>query len=57
VAADSGAPGGDERLVMLCVRVPAALRTRVKIAAIQSARSVQDLARDALEAECRRHGA
>ena len=55
MAAASGVPGGDERLVMLCVRVPAELRSRVKIAAIQTARSVQELARNALESECRRH--
>jgi predicted HicB family RNase H-like nuclease len=41
---------------MLCVRVPASLRKRAKLAAIQSGRSVQEFATEALEAECRRRG-
>jgi predicted HicB family RNase H-like nuclease len=55
VAASGGSSAAD-RLVMLCVRVPASLRKRVKVAAIQGGRSVQELATEALEAECRRRG-
>jgi predicted HicB family RNase H-like nuclease len=40
---------------MLCVRVLSSLRRRVKLAAVQTGRSIQELAADALEAECRRH--
>jgi hypothetical protein len=36
--------------------VPASLRKRVKLASIQSGRSVQEFATEALEAECRRRG-
>ena len=43
--------------VMLCVRVPASLRRRVKLLAVQTGRPVQQLAAAALEAECRRYGA
>jgi hypothetical protein len=46
---------GDEP-VMLCVRVPLALRRRVKLAAVQSGQPVQELAAEALEAQCQRHG-
>jgi hypothetical protein len=48
-------PGGDDRIVMLCVRVPVSLRRRVKLAAVRTGSSVQELVADALEAECRRH--
>jgi hypothetical protein len=41
--------------VMFCVRVPASLRQRVKLAALRSGRTVQELATDALEAACRTH--
>jgi hypothetical protein len=50
-----GSTAGDGR-VMLCVRVPGSLRRRVKLASIQGGRSVQELASEALEAECRRRG-
>jgi hypothetical protein len=40
---------------MFCVRVPASLRQRVKLAALRSGRTVQELATDALEAACRTH--
>ena len=46
---------GDEP-VMLCVRVPPSLRRRVKLAAVQSGQPVQQLAAEALEAQCQRHG-
>jgi len=46
---------GDEP-VMFCVRVLPSLRRRVKLAAVQSGRPVQQLAAEALEAQCRRHG-
>jgi hypothetical protein len=44
-----------ETPVMFCVRVPASLRQRVKLAALRSGRTVQELATDALEAACRTH--
>jgi len=53
VAASGGSSAAD-RLVMLCVRVPASLRRRVKLASIQSGRSVQEFATEVLEAECQR---
>jgi hypothetical protein len=43
--------------VMLCVRVPASLRRRLKLLSVQTGRPVQQLATAALEAECRRYGA
>ena len=46
-----------EARVMLCVRVPAALRRRLKLAAAETGTPVQQLAADALEAACRRYGA
>jgi hypothetical protein len=46
---------GDEQ-VMLCVRVPPSLRRRIKLAAVQSGQPVQQLAAEALEAQCQRHG-
>jgi predicted HicB family RNase H-like nuclease len=52
----SGGPTTGDGPVMLCVRVPASLRRRVKLAAIQAGRSVQELATEALEEECRRRG-
>ena len=62
-AADAGAkvpapPGASagERPVMLCVRIPASLRRRVKLAALESRRPVQELVGEALERECRRAG-
>ena len=42
--------------VMFCVRVPASLRHRVKLAAVQGQRPVQELVAEALEAECRQRG-
>jgi predicted DNA-binding protein len=42
---------------MLCVRVPASLRRRLKLLSVQTGRPLQQLAAAALEAECRRHGA
>jgi hypothetical protein len=42
---------------MLCVRVPASLRRRLKLVAVETGRPVQQLAADALEAVCRRYGA
>ena len=55
-----GLPGVDtgatERPVMLCVRVAGSLRTRVKLAALQSGRPVQEFVGQALEQECRRAG-
>jgi predicted HicB family RNase H-like nuclease len=41
---------------MLCVRVPSSLRRRLKLAAVQSGQPVQQLAAEALEAQCQRHG-
>jgi hypothetical protein len=38
---------------MLCVRVTAVLRRRVKLAAAVSGRSIQAIATDALEQACR----
>jgi hypothetical protein len=61
----SGVPAGIEGLgtpklgdehVMLCVRVPPSLRRRIKLAAVQSGQPVQNLAAEALEAQCQRHG-
>ena len=61
----SRVPAGTDRLgtpklgdepVMLCVRVPPSLRRRVKLAAVQSGQPVQQLAAEALEAQCQRHG-
>jgi hypothetical protein len=53
-------PRGDtvatERPVMLCVRVAGSLRKRVKLAALQSGRPVQELVAQALDEECRRAG-
>ncbi len=51
-----GAPKLGDEHVMLCVRVPPSLRRRVKLAAVQSGRPVQQLAAEALEAQCQRHG-
>ena len=42
--------------VMLCVRVAESLRKRVKLAALESGRSVQELVAEALERECQRPG-
>lgn len=41
---------------MLCVRVAESLRKRVKLAALESGRPVQELVSEALERECRRAG-
>lgn len=58
--ASDALPGGDtgvtERPVMLCVRVAGSLRTRVKLAALQSGRPVQEFVGQALDEECRRAG-
>jgi hypothetical protein len=57
----SGAPPGVVRAaevpVMLCVRVAASLRRRLKLLAAQTGTPVQQLAAAALEAECRRYDA
>lgn len=51
----AGANTGDEGgLVMFCVRVSPALRRRVKLAAIGSGRTIQELTVEALEAVCAR---
>lgn len=55
-SASNGGPDVGDPLVMLCVRVPGSLRKRVKLASVQGGRSVQKLATEALEAECRRRG-
>jgi len=60
-AADAGLVAGQRRLnpletpVMFCVRVPASLRQRVKLAALRSGRTVQEFATDALQSVCRDH--
>jgi hypothetical protein len=41
---------------MFCVRVPASLRRRVKLAAVADGRTIQQLAVAALDAVCREHG-
>lgn len=41
---------------MLCARVTRSLRQRIKLVALETGHSVQDLVAEALEAECRRHG-
>jgi hypothetical protein len=46
-----------EARVMLCVRVPASLRRRLKLVAVETGRPVQQLAADALEEACRRYDA
>jgi hypothetical protein len=51
------APRVADAPVMLCVRVPASLRRRLKLLSVQTGRPVQQLATAALEAECRRYGA
>ena len=60
-AADPASGTGGESdaadpLVMLCVRVPRSLRRRVKLAALHTGASVQQLATEALENECRQRG-
>ena len=40
---------------MFCVRVPASLRKRVKLAALGSGRTVQEFATEALQSACRHH--
>ena len=45
-----------EQPVMLCVRVTGSLRKRVKLAALQSGRPVQEFVGQALDEECRRAG-
>lgn len=47
--------GGEEGLVMLCVRVAPSLRRRLKLVAASSGRPIQALAADALEAVCRQY--
>ena len=51
----SDAVVADEELVMLCVRVTASLRRRLKLVAASSGRPVQTLAAEALDAACRQH--
>jgi len=45
----------DIGLVMFCVRVTPSLRRRVKLAAVASGRTIQQLAVEALEDVCRHH--
>jgi predicted HicB family RNase H-like nuclease len=52
----SSSAEASDRPVMLCVRVPKSLRKRVKLAALESGRPVQELVGEALERECRRAG-
>lgn len=40
---------------MFCVRVPASLRRRVKLAAVADGRTIQQLAVAALEEACHQH--
>jgi hypothetical protein len=40
---------------MFCVRVPASLRRRVKLAAVADGRTIQQLAVCALDDACRQH--
>jgi hypothetical protein len=56
LSTSSGGSAAGDAFVMLCVRVPAPLRKRVKLAALPGGRSVQELATEALEAECQRLG-
>jgi predicted HicB family RNase H-like nuclease len=42
--------------VMFCVRVSPELRRRLKLAAFEADESLQRLATEALQAECRRRG-
>lgn len=46
--------GTGDTPVMFSVRVPASLRRRLKLAALESGLPVQQLAAEALEEECRR---
>jgi hypothetical protein len=48
-----GRPVEEGALVMFCVRVPAALRRRVKLAAVADGRTIQQLAVEALDEVCR----
>jgi hypothetical protein len=50
------APKLGDQPVMFCVRVLPSLRRRVKLAAVHSGQPVQQLAAEALEAQCQRHG-
>ena len=43
-------------VVMFCVRVTPSLRRRVKLAAVSSGRTIQQLTIEALEGMCRNHG-
>ena len=60
-AADEGRAADQYRLnpletpVMFCVRVPASLRKRVKLAVLGSGRTVQEFATEALQSACRHH--
>jgi hypothetical protein len=54
--ATQGAPE-DGGLVMFCVRVAPSLRRRVKLAAVTSGRTIQQLAVEALEDVCTRYDA
>lgn len=45
-------PGGDEGLVMLCVRVAPSLRRRLKLLGVQTGRPIQALVTEALERVC-----
>lgn len=48
----SGDEAPTDRPVMLCARVTGSLRQRIKLVAVQTGRSVQDLVAEALEGEC-----
>lgn len=51
----SGAAQADGGLVMLCVRVPPALRRRLKLVSATSGRPIQALVGDALSVVCKQH--
>ena len=55
-AGSDGENASGDGPVMLCARVARSLRQRIKLVAVETGRSVQDLVAEALEAECRRHG-
>lgn len=52
--AAGGAVPEDAGLVMFCVRVTPLLRRRVKLAAVRSGRTIQELTIEALEEACAR---
>jgi predicted DNA-binding protein len=46
---------GEREFMMLCVRVPPALRRRLKLLAASGGRPVQASAAEALEVACKQH--